>query len=147
MKYDDLLAYRKKLLAQVHTHKTYLELKRFDGWQEYLDNNFGVDSSAKLSCAELNLLLDMLNNKSVKPFKADLKGRQIVERATKKVASLAQINRIDELRERLGWSKSELKRFVIKYLKIIADPSRLSPKDATKLIYILDKIVKSKADI
>ena len=57
MKYDDLLAYRKKLLAQVHTHKTYLELKRFDGWQEYLDSNFGVCSSAKLSCAELNLLL------------------------------------------------------------------------------------------
>lgn len=147
MKTQELLAYRKRLLAKVHMHKTCLELKRLEAWEAYLDENFSVDSSARLSCAELNLLLDMLNNKEVKPCKIDIAGRQMIQRATKKAASWAQIQRIDELREILGWSKDELGRFIIKHLHIIANFANLSPKNASKLIYILDKIVKSKADM
>ena len=139
---QNLLLYRKSLLARVHTHRSCVELKRCEGWEAYLEDNFSTDSSAKLSINELKLLLDMLDGNFVAPRKIDIAGRQMVARATKKLASLAQIKRIDELRVALGWNKKELSAFIARHLHIIVDISRLDPKSATKLIYMLTKVAQ-----
>lgn len=139
-----ILEYRKSLLAKVHMHHVCIELKRLEGWEEYLDENFSVSSSAELSIDELKILLDMLNGKGVKPFKIDLSGRQVVQRAIKKISSQAQARKIDELRVLIGWNQKELNIFIASKMHILANPLKLEPKNASRLIYMLSKVLEYK---
>ncbi|ARR00304.1 phage protein GemA/Gp16 family protein [Campylobacter porcelli] len=138
-----ILEYRKNLLAKVHIHRGCVELKRLEAWEGYLEDKFGVKSSAKLSINELKTLLDMLNGKDIKPVK-DLAGREIIQRASKEISSLAQARKIEELRVAIGWSHKELLSFMIDKMHIIGNPLKLKPQNASKLIYILSKVLEYK---
>ena len=135
---------RRQLLSKIHTHKRYKELKANDAWETFLDCHFKICSSAKLSIKELYSCLDLLNGAINSVDEIDLKGREVIARDKKAISSAAQANRIKELIKAIGWDELALKKFVIKQLKIIADPFKMSVKNSSKLIYILEKIAKAK---
>ncbi|CUU79962.1 hypothetical protein [Campylobacter hyointestinalis] len=135
---------RRQLLSKIHTHKRYKELKASDAWETFLDCHFKICSSAKLSIKELYTCLDLLNGTINSVEEIDLRGRELISRKKKAVSSFAQANRIKELMKIIGWDELTLKKFIIKQLKIIADPFKMNVKNSSKLIYILEKIAKAK---
>ncbi|WP_238390067.1 hypothetical protein [Campylobacter fetus] len=144
---DKQAMFRKQLLSKIHTHKHYKELKANDAWEMFLDCYFGATSSAVLSIKELNICLDLLYNKTNEVVEPDTKGRELIARAKKQLSSIKQVDRLKNTMVSLGWSEDMLKRFVIKKLKIIADPFKMSVKNTSKLIFILEKIAKAKVGI
>ncbi|AIR80155.1 TPA: hypothetical protein RPW15_001863 [Campylobacter fetus subsp. venerealis] len=133
---------RRQLLSKIHTTKRYKELKENDAWETFLDCYFGATSSAVLSIKELENCLDLLYGKSTTINDIDLKGRELIARAKKELSSPSQANRLKNAMVRLGWSEEMLKSFVVKKLKIIADPFKMNVKNTSKLIFILEKIKK-----
>ncbi len=107
-----------------------------------MDCYFGATSSAVLSIKELENCLDLLYGKSTTINDIDLKGRELIARAKKELSSPSQANRLKNAMVRLGWSEEMLKSFVVKKLKIIADPFKMNVKNTSKLIFILEKIKK-----
>ncbi|OCR98841.1 hypothetical protein A9K75_09680 [Campylobacter fetus subsp. testudinum] len=135
---------RKQLLSKIHTTNRYKELKLNDAWEMFLDYHFKVSTCAKLSIKELYSCLDLLHGKIFEAGEIDTKGRELIARAKKQLSSLPQVDRLKTAMGNLGWDENQLKKFIIKKLKIIADPFKLNVKNTSKIIYILDKIAKGK---
>ncbi|KAA3686208.1 hypothetical protein JJB27_05855 [Campylobacter fetus subsp. venerealis] len=135
---------RKQLLSKIHTAKRYKELKTNDAWEMFLDCHFKTTSSSVLSIKELYSCLDLLHGKALEAEEIDTKGRELIARAKKQLSSPNQVDRLKTAMNAIGWSESQLKMFIIKKLKIIADPFKLNVKNTSKIIYILDKIAKGK---
>lgn len=133
---------RKQLLSKIHTTKRYKELKENDAWEMFLDCHFRCSTSAELSIKELYACLDLLHGKLIAIEEIDAKGRELIARAKKQLSSPNQVDRLKTAMNAIGWSESQLKMFIIKKLKIIADPFKLNVKNTSKIIYILDKIAK-----
>ena len=55
--------YRKRLLALIHINPLYKQIVENGAWQEWLMLRFGVESSKELSISELNLALDILQER------------------------------------------------------------------------------------
>lgn len=81
--------YRNALLAKIHTHPKYKEIKGAGAWEDFLYTRFEIESSGELGIEELNSLLDSLSGgKGVK----DLKGRAMLfgSRQDRKILLLAE---------------------------------------------------------
>lgn len=138
---------RNSLLSKIHLHIFYKEAFRVGAWQEFLKNNFGVESSAKLSIKELLILLDMMNGKEVATNLVDYKGRRVVD---KKLSTKSQIIKCLSLKKELGWDEWDFKRFVLKQLGTMLWRDEMinnfSKSELTKLITIMGKILKWKKE-
>ena len=138
---------RNSLLSKIHLHIFYKEAFRVGAWQEFLKNNFGVESSAKLSIKELLILLDMMNGKEVATNLVDYKGRRVVD---KKLSTKSQIVKCLGLKKELGWNEWEFKRFVLKQLGTMLWKDEMinnfSKSELTKLITVMGKILKWKKE-
>lgn len=55
--------FRKTLLAKIHIHKRYKEIKEEGCWEEWLEIHYGCDSARFLSTNELKEVLDIFNDK------------------------------------------------------------------------------------
>ena len=140
-------ALRNNLLSKIHLHIFYKEAFRVGAWQEFLKNNFGVESSAKLSIKELLILLDMMNGKEVAINSVDYRGRRVVD---KKLSTKSQIIKCLNLKKELGWDEWDFKRFILKQLGTMLwrDEmiNNLSKSELTKLITVMTKILKWKKE-
>lgn len=134
-------ALRNNLLSKIHLHIFYKEAFRVGAWQEFLKNNFGVESSAKLSIKELLILLDMMNGKEVATNLVDYKGRRVVD---KKLSTKSQIIKCLSLKDELGWKTWEFRQFVLKQINVMLWNDEminsLSKQNLTKLISVMSKI-------
>lgn len=132
---------RKNLLAKIHTHSFYKEALRVGAWQEFLENNFSVKSSAKLSIKELLVLLDMMNGKEVEYKSYDYRGRRVVDKG---LATKSQVIKCLSLKDELGWKAWEFRQFVLKQISIMLWNDEminsLSKQNLTKLISVMSKI-------
>lgn len=139
--------YRKQLLAKIHLHPQYKFIKQNDGWSEWLSVRFGVDSCKELSIKELNIALDVLNDKRADELslKADTLGRNLLN---KTMITPKQIERILTLANELGWDEKTLIKFVNKQCKTLllyhSYLTKLSKAQATGLIVGLQKILNSR---
>ncbi|MBR8466351.1 DUF1018 domain-containing protein [Campylobacter sp. faydin G-140] len=142
--------YRKQLLAKIHTHKQYKLINENEAWQDWLRLRFGVQSSKELSIKELNLVLDILNDKVYDElnFKPDYTGRNILnpEKITVK-----QIEKIKALTSELRWNDIKLMKFVNRQCKTLllysSYLSKLSKKQAISVITGLNAVLKDKTKI
>ena len=138
---------RNNLLSKIHLHIFYKEAFRVGAWQEFLKNNFGVESSAKLSIKELLILLDMMNGKEVAINSVDYRGRRVVD---KKLSTKSQIIKCLNLKKELGWDEWDFKRFVLKQLGAMLWRDEMinnfSKSELTKLITVMGKILKWKKE-
>lgn len=136
--------YRNRLLSIIHTHSSYKYIRDLEMWQEYLYHHFKVDSSAKLSISELNILIDLLNAKiASREFTPDDRGRSIIKN-THPIISAIMAMKIE-----LGLSDKELFKFIARQTKIvIIDINHLHILDKTQakaVIIGLKQILKHKA--
>lgn len=140
-------ALRNNLLSKIHLHIFYKEAFRVGAWQEFLKNNFGVESSAKLSIKELLILLDMMNGKEVAINSVDYRGRRVVD---KKLSTKSQIIKCLNLKKELGWDEWDFKRFILNQLGTMLWKDEMinnfSKSELTKLITVMGKILKWKKE-
>lgn len=140
--------YRKQLLARIHTHPQYKIIKENEAWSEWLELRFGVSSSKELSLKELNIVIDILNQRRNDEIdlKPDYVGRNILN-PTK--ISTKQIEKIKVLASKLGWDDVRLMKFINRQcntlLIYISYLSKLSKKQATSVITGLNAVLKDKA--
>lgn len=122
------------LLKKIHCQDVYKEHFNNDFWEEYLTSMFGIGSCKDLSIKELFILLDVMEGRrDLAPFTPDIRGRKIVENK--------QDAKIESLRVLLGFSPINLNKFILKIFK----KEKLSGREKSRLIYILEKMLKSKA--
>lgn len=83
--------YRNALLAKIHTHPKYKEIKEAGAWEDYLYARFEVESSGELGIEELNSLLECLNGREKSGVK-DIKGRAMLfgSRQDRKIVLLSE---------------------------------------------------------
>ena len=134
-------ALRNNLLSKIHLHIFYKEAFRVGAWQEFLENNFSVKSSAKLSIKELLVLLDMMNGKEVEYESHDYRGRRVVDKG---LATKNQVVKCLSLKDELGWKTWEFRQFVLKQISVMLWNDEminsLSKQNLTKLISVMSKI-------
>lgn len=124
--------YRNALLAKIHTHPKYKEIKSAGAWEDYLYARFETESSGELGIEELNSLLDCLNGgDGVK----DIKGRAMLfgSRQDQKIVLLA---------EDLGM-RGILSEFIYRQCKK-RKLRECSKEEKTKIIIGLEKIKREK---
>ncbi|CUV65216.1 conserved hypothetical protein [Sulfurovum sp. enrichment culture clone C5] len=129
-------AFRKNLLAKVHQHPFCKEAKGLDTWNHFLQNGYGVDSSAKLSIGELLNLVEVMNSKS-EPRISGTRESDIG------YASSKQIYVIDTLWKDKARDKSDLalRKFIKRTIKSMPlHLSNLSKIDASRVITALKRI-------
>ncbi|MDL0088149.1 phage protein GemA/Gp16 family protein [Campylobacter gastrosuis] len=140
--------YRKQLLTRIHTHPQYKIIKENEAWSEWLELRFGVSSSKELSIKELNIVIDILNQRcndeiDIKP---DYAGRNILNPAK---ITAKQIEKIKVLASKLGWDDARLMKFINRQCKALLLYSsylnKLSKKQATSVITGLNAVLKDKA--
>ena len=132
---------RNNLLAKIHTHSFYKEASRVGAWQEFLENNFNAQSSAKLSIKELLSLVDLMNGKAFNYKSPDYRGRRVVD---KTLSTKSQVVKCLSLKDELGWKTWEFRQFVLKQISVMLWNDEminsLSKQNLTKLISVMSKI-------
>ena len=134
--------YRKRLLTLIHTNPLYKQIKENEAWQEWLMLRFGVESSKELSKSELNLALDILQERldDRLGFTPDVKGRRIFK---KDAITQKQLKKIEILLSVLGWDESSARRFYYRQIgALVTNIALLNSKQATKIITGLDAVIK-----
>lgn len=134
--------YRKQLLAIIHTHPFYKHAKQNDAWQEWLMLRFGVESSKELSISELNLALDILQERidDRLGFEPDIKGRRIFK---KDAITQKQLKKIEVLLDVLGWDDNSARRFYYRQIgALVTNIALLNSSQATKIITGLSAVIK-----
>lgn len=124
--------YRNGLLAKIHTHPKYKEIKSAGAWEDYLYTRFETESSGELGIEELKSLLDCLNGgEGIK----DIKGRAMLfgSRQDQKIVLLA---------EDLGM-RGILSEFIYRQCKK-RKLRECSKEEKTKIIIGLEKIKRGK---
>lgn len=124
--------YRNALLAKIHTHPKYKEIKSAGAWGDYLYARFETESSGELGIEELNSLLDCLNGgEGIQ----DIKGRAMLfgSRQDQKIVLLA---------EDLGM-RGILSEFIYRQCKK-RKLRECSKEEKTKIIIGLEKIKREK---
>lgn len=138
---------RKCLLAKIHLDNFYIGASQNGAWQEFLLNNFGVISSAKLSIKELLILLDLMNGSAKTLIKPDFYGRRAID---KSLGTKKQVMKCLNLKKELGWQMTEFKKFVFKQTEKILWKDEminsLSKAELTKLISVMNKIRTWRAE-
>ncbi|MFV0481867.1 MAG: phage protein GemA/Gp16 family protein [Campylobacteraceae bacterium] len=128
---------RRGLLATIHQHEFTKNAKDNDAWETFLQKNYRIDSSAKLSIDELYNLLDVLNKGST-PKITGIRPKQKTDAIT-----IKQEMYIKEL-----WGDKSLKslsNFCFRTIK--KRPIRLNvlnKNEATKLILGLENMLGVK---
>jgi len=77
------IQYRKMLLRKIHEHREYKIRAQYDGWEAYLNELYGVNSSAILTIGELLNLLEIMDGKTDVPVVAD--GMRVSKKIKRKV--------------------------------------------------------------
>lgn len=125
--------YRNGLLAKIHMHPKYKEIKAANAWEDYLYVRFKVTSSANLGIEELKGLLDCLNGKD--GTTQNIKDRVMLfgSRQDRKIILLA---------EDLGMMES-LDEFIYRQTKLYS-LEECSKEEKTKIIIGLEKIKRER---
>lgn len=129
-------ALRKKLLAKVHQHPFCKEAKELDTWNHFLQNGYGVESSAKLSIGELLNLIEVMSSKS-EPI---ISGTR---ESDNEYASAKQLYTIEKLWKNKARDTSDLalRKFMKRTIKTMPLHLRnLSKIDASRVITALKRI-------
>lgn len=135
-------AYRSKLLSKIHLSPLYRTVYANDRdlWESFLENGYGVTSSADLAISELENLADYLIGK-VKVLLPDLSKRPTkVGYATK-----PQISKIEAMWRNIARDNSDmaLRNFINRQVKTRPlHLSNLTQKEATVIIVTLEGMVK-----
>lgn len=129
-------ALRKKLLAKIHQHPFCKEAKELESWTAFLQNGYGVTSSADLSIDELMNLFDVIRG---------IKEPKIggVRESKEGMASPKQIYTIEKLWDEKAKDKSSLalRKFIKRTIKIMPLHLRsLSIMDASRVITAIKKL-------
>lgn len=139
--------FRNTLLTKIHTHEFYKGCIENEAWSEFLMNNFGVISSAKLSIKELLILLDLMNGSAKTLIKPDFYGRRAID---KNLGTKKQVMKCLNLKKELGWRMTEFRKFVFKQTEKILWKDEminsLSKAELTKLISVMNKILTWRAE-
>lgn len=125
-------AYRKQLLAIIHTHEFYKHAKANEAWQDFL-SNWGVKSSAELSIKELVNVLAVMNGKD-SPKDPNLE-----------FATPSQIYAINILWQKVANDSSmrALLWFIKRITKnLYVKPEFLKKREASKVLIALKKMEK-----
>lgn len=132
---------RKCLLAKIHLDNFYIGASQNGAWQEFLLNNFGVESSAELSIKELISLLEIMHGSKSAAEKPDFCGRRVVNN---KLGTQKQIKKVFALKNEIFENDINFINFIYKHTgKILWRLDMLQnmdKKELTKLIVILEKI-------
>lgn len=133
--------FRNSLLTKIHTHEFYKGCIENEAWSEFLMNNFGVESSAKLSIKELISLLEIMHGSKSAAEKPDFCGRRVVNN---KLGTQKQIKKVFVLKNKIFENDMKFINFIYKHTgKILWRLDMLQnmdKKELTKLIVILEKI-------
>ena len=127
--------YRNGLLAKIHMHPKYKEIKAADIWEDYLYVRFKVTSSVNLGIEELKGLLDCLNGKDGKDDKLNIKDRIML-------FGSKQDRKIILLAEDLGMMEN-LSEFIYRQTKLNS-LEECSKEEKTKIIIGLEKIKRER---
>lgn len=131
--------YRNGLLAKIHVHPKYKEIKAALSWEDYLYVRFKVTSSKDLGIEELRGLLDCLNGKDGKDGKDD-KLQNIKDRIM--LFGSRQDRKIILLAEDLGMMEN-LAEFIYRQSKKYS-LEECSKEEKTKIIIGLEKIKRER---
>ena len=134
--------YRKRLLTLIHINPLYKQIVENEAWQEWLMLRFGVESSKELSISELNLALDILQERvdDRLGFEPDIKGRRIFK---KDAITQKQLKKIEILLDVLGWDDNSARRFYYRQIgALVTNIALLNSKQATKIITGLNAVIK-----
>nr|DAX52384.1 MAG TPA: Protein of unknown function (DUF1018) [Caudoviricetes sp.] len=134
--------YRKRLLTLIHINPLYKQIVENEAWQEWLMLRFGVESSKELSISELNLALDILQERvdDRLGFEPDIKGRRIFK---KDAITQKQLKKIEVLLDVLGWDDNSARRFYYRQIgALVTNIALLNSKQATKIITGLNAVIK-----
>lgn len=127
--------YRNGLLAKIHVHPKYKEIKAALSWEDYLYVRFKVTSSKDLGIEELKGLLDCLNGKDGKDDKLNIKDRIML-------FGSRQDRRIILLAEDLGMMEN-LAEFIYRQSKKYS-LEECDKEEKTKIIIGLEKIKRER---
>ena len=134
--------YRKRLLTLIHINPLYKQIVENGAWQEWLMLRFGVESSKELSISELNLALDILQERvdDRLGFEPDIKGRRIFKKGA---ITQKQLKKIEVLLDVLGWDENSARRFYYRQIgALVTNLALLNSKQATKIITGLSAVIK-----
>lgn len=125
--------YRNALLAKIHTHPKYKEIREAGAWEDYMYARFECESSALLGIEELHSLIECLNGS--KEGTKNIKGRVMLlgTRQDRKILLLA---------EDLGM-KGILNEFIYRQTKK-RSLQECNKEEKTKIIVGLEKIKREK---
>lgn len=126
--------YLNALLAKIHTHSKYKEIKGAEAWEDYLYARFEVESSRELGIEELNSLLECLDGHEKRVVK-NTKGRAML-------LGSRQDRKIVLLSEDLGMLGA-LSEFICRQTQK-RSLKECTTKEKTKVIIGLEKIKREK---
>lgn len=111
--------FRKTLLAKIHIHKRYKDIKEEGCWEEWLEIHYGCDSARFLSISELKEVLDIFNDKL--PDRdyvlRDIWGRAQISVNKNKSSTKAQRLKIIVLCKQEGFDEKRLCAFIYRQIK------------------------------
>lgn len=137
--------FRKNLLAKIHTHERYKEIKQAGFWEEWVELRYGLKSAKFLSINELKEVLDIFNNKIADRdyMTSDSVGRAMLLPLNTQTLSKKQALNIEHLLNILRYNNKQKRAFFKRQLnKDIDSIEALNKKEATKIIIGLKKIIQ-----
>lgn len=139
--------FRKNLLAKIHIHNRYKEIKENGCWEEWLELRYGCDSARFLSISELKEVLDIFNDRVQDRdyVLRDIWGRAMLLPLAQKPQTLSkkQALCIEHLLNILRYNDKQKKAFFKRQInKEIDSIAALSKEEATKIIIGLKKIIQ-----
>lgn len=143
--------FRKNLLAKIHIHNRYKEIKENGCWEEWLELRYGCDSARFLSISELKEVLDVFNDRVQDRdyVLRDIWGRAQLGVNKNKFSTKAQTLSkkqalyIEHLLNILRYNDKQKKAFFKRQInKEIDSIAALNKEEATKIIIGLKKIIQ-----
>ena len=129
------------MLAKIHIHKRYKDIKQAGFWEEWLELRYGIKSAKFLSINELKEVLDIFNNKVADRdyVTSDSVGRAMLL----PLAQKSQALHIEHLLNILRYNDKQKKAFFKRQInKEIDSIDALNKEEATKIIIGLKKIMQ-----
>lgn len=140
--------FRKNLLAKIHIHRRYKEIKENGCWEEWCLLRYGCNSTKFLSINELKEVLDILNGmaKDRDYVIVDIVGRAQTAPNKHGLCTKAQRLKIIALCEEANMKEKAFCAFAYKQIKKhilgFALLDKLQREEATKIIVGLEKVLK-----
>lgn len=139
--------FRKNLLAKIHIHNRYKEIKENGCWEEWLELRYGCNSARFLSISELKEVLDIFNDRVQDRdyVTSDRVGRAMLLPLAQKPQTLSkkQALSIEHLLNILRYNDKQKKAFFKRQInKEIDSIAALNKEEATKIIIGLKKIIQ-----